>query len=59
MNTAPCQPRIEYVTVCDNCLKACCWQGMFMCDDARTAGTTVKTKTELRKRNLEHESYWS
>jgi hypothetical protein len=30
-----------------------------MCDEARTAGTIVKTIAELRKLNLEHESYWT
>lgn len=49
----------ERITVCDKCLQASCWQGSFMCDDARTAGTVVKTVSELRKLNLEHESYWS
>lgn len=53
------QPATVYVTVCDKCLMACCWQGVFMCDDARTAGTTIKTVEELRKLNRENESYWS
>lgn len=48
----------DRVTVCDKCLQASCWQGTFMCDDARTAGTTVKTVAELRKLNREHEDYW-
>jgi hypothetical protein len=46
------------VTVCDNCLQASCWHGEFMCDEARGAGTIVKTVAELRKLKLENESYW-
>jgi len=47
------------VTVCDRCLQASCWQGEFMCDEARYAGTTTKTVAELRKLNLEHPDYWT
>lgn len=48
------------VTVCSACLRACCWQGEFMCDSARTAGTTQRTVAELRAGNYgEHESYWN
>jgi len=39
----------ELITVCDKCLRACCWQGEFMCDDARGAGTTEKTVQWLRE----------
>lgn len=48
------------ITVCDNCLRACCWQGEFMCDMAYGgAGTVEKTVKELRSLNAgEHESYW-
>lgn len=47
------------VTVCDKCFRACCWQGQFMCDDSRTAGTTEKTVAELRTADHgEHEDYW-
>lgn len=48
----------DRITVCDNCLQASCWQGIFMCDEARDAGIVVKTVAELRKLNLENESYW-
>ena len=47
------------VTVCDRCLQASCWQGIFMCDEAREAGTTVMTIADLRKLNLEHPCYWT
>jgi hypothetical protein len=48
----------DRITVCDNCLQASCWQGIFMCDEARDAGIVVKTVAELRKLKLENESYW-
>jgi len=46
------------ITVCDKCLRACCWQGILMCDESMEAGTTEKTISELKKLNLEHEDYW-
>lgn len=46
------------VTVCSECLQASCWQGIFMCDNARHAGVVQKTKEELMQLNLEHQSYW-
>ena len=46
------------VTVCDSCLMASCWQGIFMCEDARTAGTTEKTVKELRELGREHPDYF-
>jgi hypothetical protein len=52
------EPIVSTVTVCDACLKASCWQGEFMCDDARSAGTVEKTIKELKELNLEHYSYW-
>lgn len=45
----------ELITVCDKCLQASCWQGVFYCDEARYAGTTKRTRKDL---NLEHPSYW-
>ena len=47
------------ITVCDKCLRACCWQGNFMCDEADGAGTQEMTIEELRAgRYGEHESWW-
>lgn len=46
------------VTVCDECLRACCWQGVFYCERYKTAGTTQKTVAELRALALEHPDYW-
>lgn len=49
----------KVITVCSECLRACCWQGTFMCDDAQSAGTVDKTVAELREiRAGEHEDYW-
>jgi epoxyqueuosine reductase QueG len=47
------------VTVCDNCLMACCWQGEFMCDAARTAGTRDMSVIELQFLKRENEHYWT
>lgn len=48
------------VTVCDACLRACCWQGEFMCDAAVGAGTVEKTVAELRASpHGETEEYWT
>jgi hypothetical protein len=46
------------ITVCDKCLQASCWQGIFMCDEAQTAGIVQKTRKELRKLKREHPAYW-
>lgn len=52
-------PYCALVTVCDKCFCACCWQGIFMCDEAKWAGTVEKTAAELRALPpREHESYW-
>ena len=48
----------DTVTVCDKCLMASCWQGEFMCDESKTAGTIEKPIRELKKLNLEHPSFW-
>ena len=47
------------VTVCDKCLQASCWHGIFMCDEARYAGTVEKPVSELRRLKREHPSYYS
>lgn len=46
------------VTVCDKCLQASCWQGIFMCQDAQNAGTVEKTVRELKALGRENPSYW-
>lgn len=46
------------VTVCDACLQASCWQGVFMCERSTGAGTVEKTLPELREMAREHPSWW-
>ena len=46
------------ITVCSKCLCASCWQGIFYCDEYKTAGTVEKTVEELTKLNLENSDYW-
>lgn len=46
------------VTVCASCLRACCWHGEFMCDDARTADVTKMNISDLRKLDRESADYW-
>jgi len=47
----------DKITVCDKCLKASCWQGIFMCVESRDAGTIEKTRRELIKLDKEHTDY--
>jgi hypothetical protein len=49
---------ITTITVCDACLRACCWHGELMCGEARTAGTKEMSREELEKLKLEHPRYW-
>lgn len=46
------------ITVCDKCLRASCWKGMFMCDEARYAGTVDKPLSELLELKLEHPDWF-
>ena len=49
----------DKILVCDKCFRACCFQGEFMCDDARLAGTVLMSVSELRAGNHgENEHYW-
>jgi hypothetical protein len=47
------------VTVCSACLRASCWQGKFMCEASRNAGTREMTVKELAGLGHEHPSHWS
>lgn len=49
--------RLDLITVCDKCLQASCWQGIFMCEESRDAGMIQKTRMELVRLNLEHSDY--
>lgn len=46
------------VTVCDRCLQASCWQGVFMCDDAKAAGTREVSIVQLALLRHEASDYW-
>lgn len=46
------------ITVCDKCLQASCWLGIFMCDQSRYAGTVEKTLPALQTLALEDPHYW-
>ncbi len=47
----------DLITVCDKCLRASCWQGIFLCDEAVDAGTIQIRKKELMAKGLESEDY--
>jgi hypothetical protein len=48
----------KIVTVCDRCLRACCWQGVFQCEEAKSAGVRQMSVSELEKLDLEGRQYW-
>lgn len=45
------------IYVCDKCLQASCWAGIFMCAEAKNAGLFRAMKSDLRKLGREHECY--
>jgi hypothetical protein len=47
------------VTVCEKCLRASCWQGIYMCEENINAGVVEKTIEELRELSLESPDYWN
>lgn len=51
------------VTVCSRCLRACCWQGEFMCDEAAAAGIVERRVSSLIRRlgeaEIEHPQWWN
>lgn len=50
---------MKTITVCSACLRACCWNGIFLCDESSGAGTVEKTVEELAALDLEHPDYWA
>lgn len=46
------------ITVCDYCLQASCWQGEFLCDYAKSAGTRRMSESRLRELSRESPDYW-
>lgn len=47
----------DMIPVCANCLRASCWQAIFVCDQYQTADVIYKRRGDLAKRGLEHPSY--
>ena len=43
--------------VCDECLRAVCWWGIFYCDKYQTAGLVKMKVRDLLKLKREHPSY--
>lgn len=43
--------------VCDKCLRAVCWWGIFYCDDYQSAGLVKYKVRDLIKLGREHKSY--
>jgi len=50
---------MSQITVCGNCLRASCWQGIFYCDQYKNAGTIGMPISKLKEMALEDPSYWS
>ena len=51
-------PLSATVTVCDQCHTSACWQGVFMCEGAREAGTVEMPVSALDALGLEHPDYY-
>jgi transcriptional regulator with XRE-family HTH domain len=51
-------PLSQLVIVCDKCLCASCWHGVFQCDDAPGAGTTELMVEQLLAMEREPPSWW-
>lgn len=48
------------IYICAECRRACCWLGIFMCDNARTADLIKTTVAAHRATNPgEHEDYYT
>ncbi len=49
----------KLITVCSKCYEASCWQGEFMCDESKTAGTLkLSIEALIARGTREHPSYW-
>ena len=54
----------KIIEVCSSCKMACCWHGMFFCEDSAESDIEKFTVKELRAMNNmngnnESEDYWS
>lgn len=47
------------VKVCSVCKRSCCVQGLFMCDESKTADVIEIPLSVLYKKQLEHPSYFA
>lgn len=47
-----------YVEVCSACKRAACFQGVFFCEEYRSAGTRLIDVKVLERLDLEHPDYW-
>lgn len=45
------------IAVCDKCLCASCWNGIFYCEESQNAGIVEKSRKELFALGREHPSY--
>jgi hypothetical protein len=48
----------KIIEVCSECFRASCWHGEFMCDDSQSAGTVLKTVSELSSLGLENSHHY-
>lgn len=48
----------KIIEVCEECERASCAQGIFLCDNSREADVKLITVRELREKHQEPEGYW-
>ena len=46
------------IYICDKCLRAGCWQGLFVCHEAGGAGIYKATLAECQALDREHASFY-
>jgi hypothetical protein len=51
-------PTLSEITVCSQCLRACCWQLVFRCDKADRGVATKMHIATAQKLGLEHPDFW-
>lgn len=55
----PQVPRsVPTIEVCSSCLRRSCWEGIFYCEDFKSAGLVSKTEAELRSLDREHPDHF-
>lgn len=58
LQAADAASRKTKITVCANCYRASCLQGVFLCEEYRTAKVIRCSLKVLSVMNLEHFDYW-